>query len=78
MKTIRGWDNKIVYLHRDKNLLAYMGKRKKLVRVLTTTESGAVAQCELVDKPGVVFMPLIEGGKNVEDFEILGNQLSWF
>lgn len=78
MKTIRGWDNKMIYLHTDKNLLAHMGKRKELVRVLTTTELGAVAQYELFDKPGITFMPLIENGKNVEFFEILGNQLSLF
>lgn len=68
----------IVHIHRDKNLLAYMGKSKKLVRVLTTTSTGAVAQYEPVDEPGHIYLPLIENGKNVEKFEILGEQLSLF
>ena len=67
-----------VYIHRDKTLLAYMGKKKKLVRILSTTEAGAVAQYELVDELGVIYMPLIENGKNVEKFEILGEQLNLF
>jgi len=67
-----------VYIHRDKTLLAYMGKRKKLVRVLSTTETGAIAQYEFIDEPGVIYMPLIVNGKNVEKFEILGEQLNLF
>lgn len=59
----------------DKNILAYMGKKKRLVRVLTMTESGAIAQYELVANPGQIFMPLIVDGENVEKFEIIGEQL---
>lgn len=66
----------VIQIHRDKNLLAYMGKNKKLVRVLSTTSTGAVAQHEPIDNPGSRYMPLIEEGKNVEHFEILGEQLS--
>ena len=62
----------VIQIHRDKNILAYMGKRKKLVRILSMTESGAVAQYESVDEPGNIYMPLIVDGKNVEQFEIIG------
>ncbi|WFA10360.1 hypothetical protein [Tissierella sp. Yu-01] len=65
-----------IRIDRNKNLLAYMGKNRKLVRVLTMTESGAIVQYELVDEPGKVYMPLIVKGKNVERFEILGEQLT--
>lgn len=60
-------------------MLAYMGKKRKLVNILTTTETGAVAQYEPVDEPGNRFMPLIVDGKNVETFEIVkGEQISMF
>ena len=68
----------VVHIHRDKTLLAHMGKKKELVKILSITETGAVAQYELVDEPGTVYMPPIINGKNVEKFEILGEQLSLF
>ncbi|CAK7002479.1 hypothetical protein [Tissierella sp.] len=70
--------NKIVHTHRDKTLLAYMGKRKQLVRILTTTSTGAVSKYEFVDKPGITHTPLVVDGKNVDNFEILGEQLKLF
>ncbi|WMM26689.1 hypothetical protein RBU61_08420 [Tissierella sp. MB52-C2] len=68
----------VVHIHRDKTLLAHMGKKKELVRILSITETGAVAHYELVDEPGVVYMPLIVNGRNIEEFKILGEQLSLF
>lgn len=56
----------VIQIHRDKNLLAYMGKKKRLVRVLATTETGAVVQYEPLDELGNIYMSLIENGKNVE------------
>lgn len=53
-----------------------MGKSKRLVRVITTTKSGTVAQYEPVDQPGNRYMPLIENEENVEKFEVIGNQLT--
>lgn len=67
-----------IRIDRNKNLLAYMGKNKKLVRVLTMTEDGAVAQYEFLNEPGNVYMSLIEEGRNVEKFEIIGEQISLF
>lgn len=67
-----------IRIHRDKNLLASMGKKKRLVRVLAITETGAIAQYELIDEPGVIYMPLIDNGKNFEHFEIVGEQMSLF
>lgn len=61
---------------RDRNLLAYKGKRKELIRVLAMTESGAVAQYETMDKTGDIYMPLIVDGENVEEFEIIGEQIT--
>lgn len=66
----------VIRIHRDKNLLALMGKKKRLVRILATTETGAVVQYEPLDEIGNTYMPLIENGKNVEDFEIVGEQMS--
>ncbi|CAK7083124.1 hypothetical protein [Tissierella sp.] len=68
----------VVHIHRDKTLLAHMGKKKTLVRILSMTDTGAVTQYELVDEPGNKYMPLIVDGKNVEEFEILGEQLNLF
>lgn len=68
----------VVQIHRDKILLAYMGKKKSLVRVLSTTATGAVAQYESLDAPGIIYMPLIEDGKNIECFEIVGVQINLF
>lgn len=60
-------------------MLAYWGKKRKLIKILRLTETGAVAQYEPVDEPGMIFAPLIENGKNVEEFEIIKNeQLSLF
>ena len=67
-----------IRIHRNKNLLAYMGEEKQLVRILTILENGAVAQYELVDEPGIVCMPLIENDRNVDSFEIIGDQLMLF
>lgn len=67
-----------IRIGREKNLLAYMGKKKKLVRILTMTETGAVAQYEFLNEPGNVYIPLIEEGRNVEEFEIIGEQISLF
>lgn len=66
-----------IRIHRDKNMLAYMGEDKQLVRVLTTTKNGAVVQCELVDEPGKVLLPPIKNGKNVDKFIIIGEQTSF-
>ena len=62
----------MIIIDRDRNLLAYMGKKKRLIRILSMTDAGAVAQYELADDPGNIYMPLIENGKNVEQFEIIG------
>lgn len=62
----------------NKNMLAYYGKSKRLIRVLTITESGAIAQYEVVGEEGIVYMPLIENGKNVEEIEIIGEQTTLF
>lgn len=64
------------FIGKDKSILACMGKKKRLVRVLTITETGAVAQYEFADEPGIIYIPLIENGKNVDTFEIIGEQLS--
>lgn len=50
-----------------------MGKKKRLVRVLATTETGVVVLYEPLDELGNIYMPLIKDGKNVEDFEIVGD-----
>lgn len=63
-----------IRVSRDRNLLAYKGKRKELIRVLAITESGAIAQYETMDKVGKIYMPLIVDGENVEEFEIIGEQ----
>ena len=60
------------------NLLALKGKRKEWVRIKRITETGAVAQYEPYDEPGNKYMPLIIDGKNVEEFKIIGRQLSMF
>lgn len=78
MKEFKNNLGEVNYDYRDENLLAYMGNKKKLVRILSTTESGAVVAYEIVNKPGNVFNPLIEKGKNVEEFQILGEQLKLF
>lgn len=62
----------VIQIHRDKNILAFMGKKKRLVRVLATTETGVVVLYEPLDELGNIYMPLIKDGKNVEDFEIVG------
>lgn len=50
-------------------MLAYKGKQ--LVRILRITETGAIALYEPVDEPGNLYMPLIENGKNVEEFKFI-------
>ena len=55
----------------ENSMLAYVGKSKKLVKVLKTTETGAVVLYEPADEPGKIYMPLIENGKNVENFEFM-------
>ena len=55
-------------------MLAYRGSKKKLVNILSFTETGAIKQYEPYDQPGNRFMPLIENGKNVEKFEIIENK----
>ena len=60
-------------------MLAYRGKKKQLINILSFTETGAVKQYEPYDQPGNRFMPLVENGKNVEKFEIVENeQMSLF
>lgn len=60
-------------------MLAYRGKKKQLVNILSFTETGAVKQYEPYDQPGNRFMPLVENGMNVEKFEIVENeQMSLF
>lgn len=60
-------------------LLAYRGKKKQLVNILSFTETGAVKQYEPYDQPGNRFMPLVENEKNVEEFRIIENkQMSLF
>ena len=60
-------------------MLAYRGKKKRLINILSFTETGAVKQYEPYDQPGNRFMPLVENGKNVEKFEIVENeQMSLF
>lgn len=60
-------------------MLAYRGKKKQLVNILSFTETGAVKQYEPYDQPGNRFMPLVENGKNVEEFRIIENkQMSLF
>ncbi|MEW8993088.1 hypothetical protein [Clostridium sp.] len=60
-------------------MLAYKGKRKEIVNILSFTETGAVKQYEPVEYPGRRFMPLIENGKNIDKFEIIEDfQLSLF
>lgn len=61
---------------RDKNLLAYMGEKKILVRVISMTQSGAITQYETDDNLGNIYMPLIVDGRNVEEFKIVGEQLT--
>lgn len=78
MKEFKNKLGEVNYDYRDENLLAYMGNKKKLVKILSTTESGAVVAYEIVNKPENVFNPLIKKGKNVEQFIILGNQLKLF
>ena len=63
----------VIQIHRDKNILAFMGKMKRLVRVLATTETGAEVLYEPLDELGNIDKPLIKDGKNVEDFEIVGD-----
>ncbi|MDU4890985.1 MAG: hypothetical protein E6344_18210 [Clostridium sp.] len=58
-------------------MLAYKGKQ--LVNILSFTKSGAVKQYEPVDRPGYRIMPLIENGKNIEEFKVIENyQISMF
>lgn len=52
-------------------MLAYMSKKKKLVKIISLTEDRAIAQYEPVDEPGNIYMPLIANKKNVEDFQIV-------
>ena len=60
-------------------MLAYRGKKKQLVNILSFTETGAVKQYEPYDQPGNRFMPLIIDSKNVEEFKIIENkQMSLF
>ena len=60
-------------------MLAYRGKKKQLVNILSFTETGAVKQYEPYDQPENRFMPLIIDGKNIENFEIVKNkQISLF
>lgn len=54
-------------------LQAWDLKRKRLINVLSMTESGAIIQYSPVDEPGMVFAPLIENGKNVEPYEIISD-----
>ncbi|GEM_PF-1799241 len=60
-------------------MLAYKGKRKEIVNILSFTETGAVKQYEPVEHPGRRFMPLIENDKNIEEFQIIEDfQLNLF
>ncbi|AKN32412.1 hypothetical protein Ccar_16715 [Clostridium carboxidivorans P7] len=60
-------------------MLAYWGKKRKLVNILRFSETGAVELYELEKEPGNMFIPLIVDGKNVEPFEIVENeQISMF
>lgn len=53
--------------------------KKRLIKVIRFTASGAIAQFEYVDEPGNKFMPLIVDGKNVEVFEkVSEKQMSLF
>ncbi len=55
-------------------LLAYKGKKRQLVNILSFTETGAVKQYEPYGDKGNIYMPLIINGDNVEKFEIVKNQ----
>ncbi|MGG1598497.1 hypothetical protein [Paenibacillus naphthalenovorans] len=52
-------------------LQAWDVKRKRLVNVLRMSETGAIISYSPVDQPGLIFLPLIENGRNVEPYEIL-------
>ncbi|MFA7186519.1 MAG: hypothetical protein WC082_16580 [Victivallales bacterium] len=51
-------------------MLAYQGKHKKLVKV-HRMENGVVYLTEEPPGSGMFYLPLVENGKNVEEFEIL-------
>jgi hypothetical protein len=53
-----------------KNVLALRGKRKKLVRI-ARMENGVVYLTEEPPGSGTYYLPLVENGKNVEEFELL-------
>lgn len=52
-------------------LQAWDVKRKRLINVLRMSETGAIISYSPVDQPGLIFLPLIENGRNVEPYEIL-------
>ena len=51
-------------------MLALQGKRKKLVKV-HRSENSVVYLIEEPPDSGMFYLPLVQDGKNVEEFEIL-------
>lgn len=56
---------------------AYDVKRKRIVNV-EREENGVIIAYSLPGEPGNWYFPLIENGKNVEPYELIGEQISMF
>ena len=56
-------------------MLARWGRKKALVKI-HRMENNVVYLIEEPPGSGSFYLPLVEGGKNVEEFEIVGEQMS--
>lgn len=56
-------------------MIALRGKRKKPVKICRM-ENNVVYLTEEPPGSGSFYLPLVEDGKNVEEFEIVGEQMS--
>jgi hypothetical protein len=61
-------------VYRRNIVLAYWGRKKKLVRILSIRDETVYSYYGTGEDSGKLFLPLVVDGKNVEEFEIVENE----